>query len=128
MDNLKSNVQKFKINFKNKFKEYRKKPSSKRKSFIIGFTTILGIFSLTLFGPALYAVAKELPKSNPRPTDIPPSQVPVSDIVPSKTIINNGLSGLTASICALAITSGSFAFGVACVCLVVIGLLHMQAK
>jgi hypothetical protein len=31
-------------------------------------------------------------------------------------------------VCALAITSASFAIGVACGCLVVIGILHMQGK
>lgn len=111
LDRLKNRVQKFKINFKNKFQEYRKTPRLrlKRKSFIIGFTSVVGIFGLTLFGPALSAVAKELPKSNPRPTDIASAPVPASNLLPSKTIINNGLSGLAASIYALAITSGSFA-------------------
>jgi hypothetical protein len=47
---LKNRVQDFKINFKKKFKEYKEKPKSKRKSFIIGFTTVVGIFGLTLFG------------------------------------------------------------------------------
>lgn len=57
---FKNRVQDFKINFKKKFKEYKEKPKSKRKSFIIGFTTAVGIFGLILFGPALSAVAKEI--------------------------------------------------------------------
>jgi hypothetical protein len=122
---LKNRVQDFKINFKKKFKEYKEKPKSKRKSFIIGFTTAVGIFGLTLFGPALSAVAKDIPKGNPKPTDIAPAP---SVLPPSKEIINTGLSGLAASVCGLAVTSGSFAVGVACGFIVVIGILHMQGK
>ena len=106
-----------------KLKEYKEKPKSKRKSFIIGFTTAVSIFGLTLFGPALSAVAKDIPKGNPKPTDIVPAAVP-----PSKKIINTGLSGLAASVCGLAVTSGSFAVGVACGFVVVVGILHMQGK
>jgi len=123
---LKNRVQDFKTNLKKKFKEYKEKPKSKRKSFIIGFTTVVGIFSLTLFGPALSAVAKDIPKGNPKPTDITPAPAPV--IPPSKEIINTGLSGAAGTVCALAITSGSFAVGVACGFIVVIGILHMQGK
>ena len=122
---LKNRVQDFKINFKKKFKESKEKPKSKRKSFIIGFTTVLGIFCLTLFGPALSAVAKDIPKGNPKPTDIAPAP-PIS--VPHKEIVITGLSGVAGSVCGLAITSGSFAVGVACGFIVVIGILHMQGK
>jgi hypothetical protein len=95
---FKNRVQDFKINFKKKFKEYKEK----RKSFIIGFTTAVGIFGLTLFGPALSAVAKDIPKRNPKPTDIAPAPA----IPPSKKLINTSLSGLAASVCGLAVTSG----------------------
>jgi hypothetical protein len=118
---LKNRVQDFKINFKKKFKEYKEKPKSKRKSFIIGFTTAVGIFGLILFGPALLAVAKDIPKGNPKPTDI----APAPSIPPSKEIINTGLAG---SVCALAVTSGSFAVGIACGFIVVIAILHVQGK
>ena len=121
---LKNRVQDFKINFKKKFKEYKEKPKSKRKSFIIGFTAAVGIFGLTLFGPALSAVAKDIPKGNPKPTDIAPAPF----VPPSNEIINAGLSGVASSVCALAITSGSFAVGIACGCIIVIGILHMQGK
>jgi hypothetical protein len=122
---LKNRLQDLKINFKKKFKEYKEKPKSKRKSFIIGFTTAVGIFGLTLFGPALSAVAKDIPKGNPKPADIAPAR---SVLPPSKEIINTGLSGLAASVCGLAVTSGSFAVGVACGFIVVISILHMQGK
>jgi hypothetical protein len=123
VDRFKKRVQNFKINFKKKFKEAKEKPKSKRKSFILGVTTAVGIFGFTLFGPALLAVAKDVPKNvQPKPTDI----APVPSVPPSKEIA--GLSGLASSVCALAITSGSFAVGIACGCIVVIGILHMQGK
>ena len=124
VDRFKNGVQDFKINFKKKFKESKEKPKSKRKSFILGVTTSVAIFGFTLFGPALLAVAKDIPKGNPKPTDI----APASSVPPSKEIINTGLSGVAASVCALAITSGSFAVGIACGCIIVIGILHMQGK
>jgi hypothetical protein len=123
---LKNRVRDFKINFKNKLKESKENPKSKRKSFILGFTIAVGIFGLTLFGSALSAVAKDIPKGNPKPTDIAPAPTPA--VPPSKEIINTGLSGLAASVCSLAITSGSFAVGIACGFVVVIGILHMQGK
>jgi hypothetical protein len=126
VDRFKNRVQNFKINFKKKFKESKEKPKSKRKSFILGVTTAVAIFGFTLFGPALLAVAKDLPKGNPKPTDIAP--VPSVPPSPSNQIINGGLSGVASSVCALAITSGSFAVGVVCGCIVVIGILHMQGK
>ena len=126
VDRFKNRVQNFKINFKKKFKESKEKPKSKRKSFILGVTTAVAIFGFTLFGPALVAVAKDLPKGNPKPTDIVP--VPTPAVPPSKAIIDAGLSGLASSVCALAITSGSFVVGIACGCIVVIGILKMQGK
>jgi hypothetical protein len=123
---LKNRVQDFKINFKKKFKEYKEKPKSKRKSFIIGFTTAVGIFGLILFSPTLSAVAKDIPSGTPKPTDI--ARTPAPSIPPSHELINTGLSGLAASVCGLAVTSGSFAVGVACGFIVVIGILHMQGK
>ena len=126
MKKIVSRLNMFKINFKKKFKEYKEKPKSKRKSFIIGFTTAVGIFGLILFGPALSAVAKDIPKGNPKPTDIAPAPF----VPPRKEIINTGLSGsgVAGSICALAVTSGSFALGITCGCIVVIAILHVQGK
>ena len=121
VDRFKNRVQNFKINFKKKFKESKEKPKSKRKSFILGVTTAVAIFGFTLFGPALLAVAKDLPKGNLKPTDI----APAPSVPPSNEIIN---AGVASSVCALAITSGSFAMGIVCGCIVVIGILHMQGK
>ena len=121
---FKKRIRDFKVNFKKKLKDYRQKPKSKRKSFIIGFATTLGIFGLTLFGQPLAAVAKDIPKGNPKPTDV--AQAP--SLPPSKEVINSGLSGLAATVCGLAVTSGSFAVGVGCGVIVVIGILHLQGK
>jgi hypothetical protein len=124
MNYFKNRTQNFKINFKKKFKEAKEKPRSKRKSFILGVTTAVAIFGFTLFGPALSAVASDMPKGSPKPTDIAPAPSPT----PSTEIVNAGLSGVAGSVCALAVTSGSFAIGIACGCLVVIGILQMQGK
>jgi MFS family permease len=124
LNRFKHGIQDFKSNLKKKLQESKEKPKSKRKSFILGFTTAVAIFGFTLFGPALSAVAKDLPKGNPKPTDI--ALAPC--VPPSKEIINSSLSGLATSVCGLAITSGSFALGIACGCIVVIGILHMQGK
>lgn len=124
VDRFKNRVQNFKINFKKKFKEAKEKPKSKRKSFILGVTTAVAIFGFTLFGPALLAVAEDLPKGNPKPTDIAPAPC----LPPSNEIVSTSVSGLAGSLCALAITSGSFAVGVACGCFVVAGIFYMQGK
>ena len=121
---FKNRVQDVKINFQKKVQQSKEKPKSKRKSFLIGFTTVVGIFGLTLFGPALSAVAQDIPKGNSNLTDI----APAPSVPPKKEIINTGLSGLAASVGGLAVTSGAFAVGVACGFLVVIGILHMQGK
>lgn len=122
MKKIVSRLNIFKANFKKKFKEAKEKPKSKRKSFVIGFTTAVGIFGLILSGPALSAVAKDIPKGNPKPTDIAPAPYP--SLPPSKEM----LKFINRSVCVLAITSGSFAIGIACGCLVVVGILHMQGK
>jgi hypothetical protein len=124
IDRFKNRVQNFKINFKKKFKESKEKPKSKRKSFILGVTTAVAIFGFTLFGPALSAVANDIPKGNPKPTDtaLAPSAPP------SNEIVDASLARVAGSVFALAVTSGAFAVGIACGCLVVIGILHMQGK
>lgn len=112
--------------FKKDFSEAKSKPISKRKSLVLGFSTVLGVFGVTLFASALPAIAKEVPKKNPK-TDIctTPSQQPT--LAPSEQILK-GLSGVAASICALAITSGSFAIGATCGVVIVIGILKAQGK
>lgn len=114
--------------FKEKFEEAKSQPRSKRKSLLLGFTTVLGIFGVTLLTPVLSAVAKDIPKNTPKPGEVYPSgpaNQPV--IAPSQQIVK-ALSGIAGSVCALAVTSGSFVVGVACGIVVVYGILKAQGK
>lgn len=121
LTNLRSRSQKFKEDFE----EAKSQPKSKRKSLLLGFTTVLGIFGVTLLTPVLSAVAKDIPKDAPKPG---PNEVcPTNQPVPSKEIVK-GLSGAAASVCALAVTSGSFVIGIVCGIVVVYGILKVQGK
>ena len=117
--NLKNRSQKF----KEKFEEAKSQPRSKRKSLLLGFTTVLGIFGVTLLTPVLPAIAKEVPKAGEVATS-PPNQ---PAIAPSKEIVK-GVSGVAASVCALAVTSGSFVLGAACGLVVAFAILKAQGK
>ena len=117
--NLKNRSQKF----KEKVEEAKKQPRSKRKSLLLGFTTVLGIFGVTLLTPVLPAIAKEVPKAGEVANC--PSNQPA--IAPSKEIVK-GVSGIAASVCALAVTSGSFVIGAVCGVVVVFGILKAQGK
>ena len=117
--NLKNRSQKF----KEKVKEAKSQPRSKRKSLLLGFTTVLGIFGVTLLTPVLPAIAKDIPKAGEVCAN-PPNQPAVA---PSKEIVK-GISGVAASVCALAATSGSFALGAACGVIVAFGILRAQGK
>jgi hypothetical protein len=119
--NIKNGAQKFKENFS----EAKNKPRSKRKSLLLGFTTVLSIFGVTLLASALPAVAKNIPKNTPKPGQVAPTSQP--ELVPSQQIIT-GLSGAAATVCSLAISSGSFLIGGICGIIVVIGILKAQEK
>ena len=83
---------------------------------------------MTLLTPVLSAVAKDIPKNTPKPGDVrpnPPANHPA--LAPSKEIVK-GLSGIASSVCALAVTSGSFAVGIACGVVVVYGVLRAQGQ
>jgi len=121
---LKNCVQDFKINFKTKRKVYKEKPKSRRKSFVIVFAAAVNIFGLTLCGPALATVAKEISKGNSKF----PAIASAPNIPASKEVINTSLSGFAVSVFGLAVTSSLFAVGLACGFIVVIGILHRQGK
>jgi len=65
--NIKNKAQNGAQKFKENFYEVKNKPISKRKSSFLGFTTVLGIFGLTLLAPLLPAFAKDVPKNTPNP-------------------------------------------------------------
>ena len=117
-------------NFKNRFrkfkedvKEAKNQPRSKRKSFFLGVGTVLGIFGMTI----LPAGAKDIPKSTPSPKDLCPAPANQPVLAPSQQIVK-GFSGAAATICALAVSSGSFVIGGVCGIIVVIGILKAQGK
>ena len=78
---------------------------------------------MTLLTPVLPAIAKEVPKAG----EVAPSPSNQPAIAPSKEIVK-GVSGVAASVCALAITSGSFVLGAACGLVVAFGILKAQGK
>ena len=72
----------FKGNVTNKITNIKTKPRSKRKSLVLGFTTVLGIFGVTLLAPILPAVAKDVPKNAPKPAPTKkPARVPSQEIL-----------------------------------------------
>jgi hypothetical protein len=121
--NIKSGAQKFKENFS----EAKNKPRSKRKSLLLGFTTVLGIFGVTLLASVSPAVAKDLPKDTPKAAPVSPSPTPQPKLLPSEKIIGN-LSSAAATICGLAVTSSSYMIGAVCGVIVVVGILKAQGK
>jgi hypothetical protein len=81
-----------------------------------------------LFALILPAIAKDIPKNALKPGGMCPSFTPLTPaLVPSQQIIT-GLSGAAATVCALAIGSGSFIIGGMCGVIVIVGILKAQGK
>lgn len=123
--NVKNKVQNAAQTFQKNVSEAKSEPRSKRRSLSLGFITVLSIFGVTLLAPVLPAVAKDLPKRGANPSNVSPAPTPA--VVPSQEI-TKGLSGAAATICALAVTSGSFVIGGVCGVIVVVGILKAQGK
>ena len=126
IENFRNQAQNVVKEFKENYSEAKSKPVSKRKSLLLGFSTILGVFRVTLFAPGLLAVAKDLPQDAPK-TDICPSPSKQPVLAPSKEVIKV-LSGAAASLCGLAVSTGSFWIGAACGLVVAIGILKAQGR
>ena len=110
--------------FKKTLDETRKKPVSKRKSVLLGFSMVLAIFGFTVLAPVLPVLAKDIPVPNPgNPGDISPSQAPILNQVTKEVF-----GGMVGSVCGLAVTMGSLAVGVGCGIGVVIGILYLEKK
>lgn len=125
--NVKNKAQNAAQKFQKNFSEAKNKPRPKRRSLFLGFTTVLSIFGVTLLAPVLSAVAEDLPKKGAKPGEVCPAPTPEPALVTSQKIVD-GLSGASATICALAVSSGSFMIGAAFGIILVIGLLKAQGK
>lgn len=123
--NARNKVQNNFQKFKEKFSKAKNQQRSKRKSLFLSFTTVLGIFGITLLVPALPAIARDIPKKAPSSKDLCPT---LSAQPTSSQQITAGLSGAATTICALAVSSGSFIVGAICGVIVVVGILKTQAK
>ena len=79
---------------------------------------------MTLLTPGLVAVPKNVPNTPNTPaTGVCPTPPPG----PSSEIVK-GVAGAASTVCALAVTSGSFIIGATCSVLVVYGILKAQGK
>jgi hypothetical protein len=150
---LNKSITNFRRSFETKSKEYRLTRRSKRKSFAIGFTTSLSLFSMAIFSRALIAYAKDLPIPGPTgPGVVPdpgtglvpgptPGQIPVpapnprAVVTPRAPVLppinspaNTNLSGMAGSFCAVAVTTGSWVLGAVCGLIVAAGILHLEKK
>jgi hypothetical protein len=125
---FKNTVQDFMINFKKKFRESQKKPRSKRKSFLSGFTTVLGIFGMTLLASVLPAITVDITKNTPKPGQVCPAPAPINPPLLTSAQITIGLTGAASTMCALAVSSRFFMVGGVCGIIVVVGILKAQGK
>lgn len=123
--NARSKVQNSFQKFKENFQKAKNQQRSKRKSLFLGFTTVRGIFGIRLFAPVLPAIAKAIPNKAPSSKGFCPA--PSAQPASSQQIIA-GLSGAATTICALAVSSGSFILGVVCGVIVVVGILKIQGQ
>ena len=110
--------------FKQNVSEAKSKPRSKRKSLLLGFTTVITIFGVALLAPVLPAMAQDVP---PNPTDFGVAPTSKPSLVPTKDIVD-GFAGAATTICALAVSSGSFVVGAVCGIIGAVGILIAQRK
>ena len=111
--------------FKEKVSEAKSQPRSKLKSYLLGFGTVLSIFGITFFSSSLPANAKDTPKPGaPTPGQVAPAPAPAKQ---SDEIVAT-LTGAAATLCALAVSSGSFMVGAVCGVVVAVGILKAQGK
>lgn len=109
--------------FKEQVNEKKKQPRSKLKSYLLGFGTVLSIFGLTFFSTSLPVNAKDVANpGGPKPGQ--PAPAPANN----NPELVGVLSGAAATLCATAITSGSFLVGAVCGVVVAVGILKAQGR
>ena len=113
--------------FKKKINKEKKQPKSKGESFLYGFGAVLAIFGVTFFSSSLPANAKDLVPRSPRNSPPGGAQPAPGAERPSEEIIRT-LTGAAATLCGLAVSSGSFMVGAVCGVVVAVGILKAQGK
>jgi hypothetical protein len=98
--------------FQENFEEAKKNPVSKRKAFLLGFTSVTTVVGVMIFAPMLPAFAKEIPKDLPKPNGVVPVPPP-----PAKDALTKagrtGMAAVIGGICGAAFGGNgrSFVFG-----------------
>ena len=119
-----------KQNVKTQYDQEKQKVRSKRKSAILGFSTVISVFILK----NAPAIAKEIPIQNPSKSvkKKPPIQQKKAPVQPSGIIVKQKFreagSAFTGVICMAAFESGSYILGAMCGCAVVAGILITTGK
>ena len=123
---VKTNIQNGLETARKNFDESKKKPVSKRRAFLLGFTTVTSLFGIAMFGPMLPAIAKDLPNNPAKPGGVvptPPSSSPSTEMIGK--IGSQALGTFVGGICAAAATGAGvpLIFGALCGFLVATGMI-----
>ena len=127
LTNLKNKIKNKIQVFKQKVNKEKGQPRSKLKSYLLGFGTILSIFGITFFSSSLPVNAKDVSKPGAPGQPGQPGQVLPAPARHSDEIVTT-LTGAAATLCALAVSSGSFLVGAVCGVVVAVGILKAQGK
>jgi hypothetical protein len=103
-------------------------PKSKRHSALLGMATVFSIFGITMLGSSLPAIAKDIKDIPGKPNTNPSSPPSPSPSPKPSQELTKAVTGAAASVCALAVSSGSFLVGAACGIIVVYGILKAEGK
>jgi len=126
--NIKNKAQNGFQKFKENFEEAKNKPRSKRKFLLLGFTTVVGIFGVTLLAPVLPAIAKDIPQKGPSHDKAYPSPPPGQSSPQHFSEVQSVLSGAAMTLCVGAVNTGAFVLGALCGLVVVAGVLITRDK
>ena len=121
LTNLKNKIKDKTQVFRQKVDQEKGQRRSKLKSYLLGFGTVLSIFGITFFSSSLPVNAKDVPKPGAPGQVVPAAGKNIDEV--SAT-----LTGAAATLCALAVSSGSFLIGAVCGIVVGVGILKAQGK